>query len=134
MGDTRLEPLVLSEPERRTLENWAMRRKTAQGLALRARIVLVPRGRVMRGLLRGLDLFAGRGVTCSILVMVYARLGLWPRGLTSSASPDPRETEARGIRHGRGAEASRPRGCAGPRDERGLAFLIRADRPYSQAV
>jgi hypothetical protein len=28
MGDTRLEPLVLSEAERRTLENWAKRRKT----------------------------------------------------------------------------------------------------------
>src|SRR5436305_7715982 len=40
MGDTRLEPMVLSEAERRTLENWAKRRKTAQGLALRARIVL----------------------------------------------------------------------------------------------
>src|SRR5690348_18377387 len=40
MGDTRLEPLVLSDTERRTLENWAKRRKTAQGLALRARIVL----------------------------------------------------------------------------------------------
>ena len=40
MGDTALEPLVLSEAERRTLENWAKRRKTAQGLALRARIVL----------------------------------------------------------------------------------------------
>jgi hypothetical protein len=40
MGDTRLTPLVLSEAERRTLENWAKRRKTAQGLALRARIVL----------------------------------------------------------------------------------------------
>ena len=40
MGDNRLEPLVLSEHERRTLESWAKRRKTAQGLALRARIVL----------------------------------------------------------------------------------------------
>ena len=40
MGDTRLEPLVLLEDERRMLENWAKRRKTAQGLALRARIVL----------------------------------------------------------------------------------------------
>jgi transposase len=40
MGDTRLEPLVLSGDERRTLENWARRRSTAQGLALRARIVL----------------------------------------------------------------------------------------------
>ena len=40
MGDTRLEPLVLSGAERRALENWAKRRKTAQGLALRARIVL----------------------------------------------------------------------------------------------
>jgi hypothetical protein len=40
MADTRLEPLVLSEDERRTLENWVKRRSTAQGLALRARIVL----------------------------------------------------------------------------------------------
>src|SRR2546421_9854898 len=40
MGDNRLEPLVLAGAERRTLENWAKRRKTAQGLALRARIVL----------------------------------------------------------------------------------------------
>jgi len=40
MGDSRLAPLVLSQAERRTLENWARRRKTAQGLALRARIVL----------------------------------------------------------------------------------------------
>ena len=30
----------MSEAERRTLSNWAKRRKTAQGLALRARIVL----------------------------------------------------------------------------------------------
>src|SRR5262249_58034851 len=40
MADTRLEPLVLSQDERRTLENWVKRRSTAQGLALRARIVL----------------------------------------------------------------------------------------------
>ena len=39
MGDNKLEPLV-SGAGRRTLENWAKRRKTAQGLALRARIVL----------------------------------------------------------------------------------------------
>src|SRR5215467_12940469 len=40
MDDTRLEPLVLSDAERRILQGWATRRKTAQGLALRARIVL----------------------------------------------------------------------------------------------
>ena len=40
MGDNRLQPLELSDAERRTLENWAKRRKTAQGLALRARVVL----------------------------------------------------------------------------------------------
>src|SRR5215471_2601784 len=40
MADPRLEPLVLSGDERRRLENWAKRRSTAQGLALRARIVL----------------------------------------------------------------------------------------------
>jgi transposase len=44
MGDSRLEPLVLSEDERRTLENWVRRRSTAQGLALRARIVLACAG------------------------------------------------------------------------------------------
>ena len=31
---------MLSEDERQTLENWARRRTTGQGLALRARIVL----------------------------------------------------------------------------------------------
>src|SRR5258707_9015106 len=40
MADTRLAPLVLTGDERRTLENWVKRRSTAQGLALRARIVL----------------------------------------------------------------------------------------------
>jgi transposase len=40
MGDSRLAPLVLTADERRTLENWVKRRSTAQGLALRARIVL----------------------------------------------------------------------------------------------
>ncbi|MEV5978438.1 helix-turn-helix domain-containing protein [Streptomyces sp. NPDC052114] len=40
MGDTRLEPVALSEAERPTLESWAKRRSTAQGLAVRARIVL----------------------------------------------------------------------------------------------
>jgi transposase len=40
MGNSRLRPLVLTGDERRTLENWVRRRSTAQGLALRARIVL----------------------------------------------------------------------------------------------
>jgi hypothetical protein len=31
MGDTRLKPLVLSEAERRTLENWAKRRTSLSG-------------------------------------------------------------------------------------------------------
>src|SRR5512132_4609980 len=44
MADTRLEPLVLTGDERRTLENWAKRRSTAQGLALRARVVLACAG------------------------------------------------------------------------------------------
>jgi transposase len=39
-GKPRL-PLVLSDAERQTLESWASRRKTAQGLAQRARIVLM---------------------------------------------------------------------------------------------
>ena len=40
MGDSRLEPLVLSDAERQTLQGWGQRRRTAQGLTLRARIVL----------------------------------------------------------------------------------------------
>ncbi|MFI1647828.1 helix-turn-helix domain-containing protein, partial [Streptomyces avidinii] len=40
MGDTRLPPVVLSDTERSTLEDWARRRSTAQGLAQRAQIVL----------------------------------------------------------------------------------------------
>lgn len=35
-------PVVLSDAERRTLQGWTTRRKTALGLALRGRIVLVP--------------------------------------------------------------------------------------------
>jgi hypothetical protein len=34
MGDSKLEPLVLPGDERRTLENWVMRRSTAQGSPL----------------------------------------------------------------------------------------------------
>ncbi len=44
MVDSRLAPLVLSDAERRTLQGWAQRRTTAQGLALRARIVLACAG------------------------------------------------------------------------------------------
>jgi transposase len=40
MGDSRLQPLVLSGDERLVLQGWARRRTTAQGLAKRARIVL----------------------------------------------------------------------------------------------
>ncbi|MFJ8701385.1 IS630 family transposase [Streptomyces ardesiacus] len=40
MGDSRLQPLVLSEDERLVLQGWAKRRTTAQGPAKRARIVL----------------------------------------------------------------------------------------------
>jgi transposase len=34
-------PLVLTEEERKTLENWTRRRKTAQALAMRSRLVLL---------------------------------------------------------------------------------------------
>ena len=40
MASPKLEPLVLSNDERRVLEGWSRRRKTAQALALRSRIVL----------------------------------------------------------------------------------------------
>jgi transposase/transposase-like protein len=40
VASPKLEPLVLSDDERRVLEGWARRRKTAQALALRSRIIL----------------------------------------------------------------------------------------------
>ena len=40
MASPKLEPLVLSDDERRVLEGWERRRKTAQALALRSRIIL----------------------------------------------------------------------------------------------
>src|SRR5215467_7084433 len=40
MASPKLEPVVLSAEERGVLEAWARRRKTAQALALRSRIVL----------------------------------------------------------------------------------------------
>jgi len=40
MAVQRLAPLILSDDERAELQSLAMRRKTAQALALRARIVL----------------------------------------------------------------------------------------------
>ncbi|MET7775475.1 hypothetical protein ABZU94_04875 [Streptomyces mirabilis] len=39
MDDSRLQPLVLSEDDPLTLQGWAKRRTTAQGLTERARIV-----------------------------------------------------------------------------------------------
>jgi transposase len=44
MPSPKLEPLVLTDDERRVLEGWARRRKTAQALALRSRIVLACAG------------------------------------------------------------------------------------------
>ena len=44
MASPKLEPLVLSDDERRVLEEWARRRKTAQALALRSRIILACAG------------------------------------------------------------------------------------------
>ena len=40
MPSSILVPLIVSDEERRTLEGWSRRRTTAQGLAMRARIVL----------------------------------------------------------------------------------------------
>jgi hypothetical protein len=44
MASPKLEPVVLSDEERQVLEGWARRRKTAQALALRSRIVLACAG------------------------------------------------------------------------------------------
>jgi transposase len=40
MASPKLEPVVLSDDERRVLQGWERRRKTAQALALRSRIIL----------------------------------------------------------------------------------------------
>jgi transposase len=44
VASPKLEPLVLSDDERRVLEGWARRRKTAQALAMRSRIILACAG------------------------------------------------------------------------------------------
>jgi transposase len=44
MASPKLEPLVLSDEERQVLQGWSRRRKTAQALALRSRIVLACAG------------------------------------------------------------------------------------------
>jgi transposase len=44
MASPKLEPLVLSDEERQVLRGWSRRRKTAQALALRSRIVLACEG------------------------------------------------------------------------------------------
>jgi transposase len=44
MPSPKLAPLTLSDDERQVLEGWARRRKTAQALALRSRIVLASDG------------------------------------------------------------------------------------------
>src|ERR1700690_1230245 len=44
MASPKLEPVVLTDDERRVLEEWARRRKTAQALALRSRIILACAG------------------------------------------------------------------------------------------
>ena len=83
MGDNRLEPLVLSEAERRTLENWAKRPNTAQGLALRARIVLAcAEGRSNTAVAARLD----RGVFCSLGELTIALEG-WIKTWNASARP-----------------------------------------------
>ncbi len=56
-------PLVLTDDEQRTLERWARRRRTAQALALRARIVLA----------------CAQGKTNKA---VAAELGVWPQTVT----------------------------------------------------
>ena len=40
MASPKLQPVELTDDERQVLEGWARRRKTAQALALRSRIVL----------------------------------------------------------------------------------------------
>ncbi|SMC65740.1 helix-turn-helix domain-containing protein [Kibdelosporangium aridum] len=40
MPSSKLLPLVLSDNKRQVLDGWSRRRTTAQGLAVRARIVL----------------------------------------------------------------------------------------------
>jgi hypothetical protein len=69
MADTRLEPLVSSQDERRTLENWAKRRSTAQGLALRARIVLA---------------CAEGGPNIAVAARLGSTGALWPSGAPGS--------------------------------------------------
>jgi hypothetical protein len=55
--------IVLSELERSVLESWAARRKTAQALALRARIVLAAAGQLTNREIAALEGASARTVT-----------------------------------------------------------------------
>jgi transposase len=53
VASPKLEPLVLSDDERRVLQGWSRRRKTARALALRSRIVLACAGGAPVGAVAG---------------------------------------------------------------------------------
>ncbi|MET9952757.1 hypothetical protein ABZ135_14575 [Streptomyces sp. NPDC006339] len=86
MGDTRLEPVVLSEAERLTLENWAKRRSTAQRLAIRARIVLAC-ANGWNDTVVAARLGVGRDHRAPLAHTVHARLPRRPRGRTPARGP-----------------------------------------------
>lgn len=59
----RLDPVALSDEERSVLEGWSRRRKTAQALAARSRVVLrCAEGGTVGEVARDLGGFAGHGV------------------------------------------------------------------------
>src|SRR4249920_2538414 len=145
MPDPRLAPLVLSEDERHTLENWARRRSTAQGLALRARIVLASaqggsnlavaarlgvnrstvtkwRARFLAGRLDGLGDEPRPGVPRSITdaqveEVVIRTLEEVPEGATHWSK---RELAAAGTAAGQDPRSGRASGLAGHRDPAGM--------------
>jgi hypothetical protein len=118
-ADSRLEPLVLSEDERRVLENWAKRRSTAQGLALRARIVLAcADGGSNTAVAAWLRVARGITATWRVRFLAHPRLqlhftpALLPMSLTSRVTASSITPVAPEIPH----DHADPAGCVGTPD------------------
>jgi hypothetical protein len=87
MADPRLAPLVLSDDERRTLASWSRRRSTAQGLALRARIVLACAD-------GGSNTAVAARLASTAARSPYGGPGSWPGGWTDCTMSRAREYRA----------------------------------------
>jgi len=70
--------IVLSDEERSVLESWTARRKTAQALALRARIVLAAAGQLTNREIAS-ELFVSTNTLKTHVKRIYGKLGVSSR-------------------------------------------------------